>query len=88
MRRIEDLLSDFTTKWLPLCVQYTASPPSDPKTREEEHRKLSETLMQNILLKLDGIDTEGNNGVRGRRKELVQRVQEVLNGLDAAAKRS
>lgn len=86
MKRIEELSSEFTTKWLPVCVQYTASPPSDPKTREEEHRKLSESLLQSILLKLDGIETEGIAEVRTRRKELVHRVQEVLKGLDAVAR--
>ena len=86
MKRIEELASEFTVKWLPACVQYTASPPSDPKTREEEHRKLSESLLQNILLKLDGVETDGIAEVRSKRKELVHRVQEVLKGLDAAAK--
>ncbi|RDA92912.1 hypothetical protein CP533_3898 [Ophiocordyceps camponoti-saundersi (nom. inval.)] len=85
-KQIEALSSEFTTKWLPLCVQYTASPPSDAKTREEEHRKLSESLLQNILLKLDGVDTEGVDEVRVKRKQLVNRVQEVLKGLDSAAK--
>ncbi|PFH58343.1 hypothetical protein XA68_13857 [Ophiocordyceps unilateralis] len=86
MKQIEDLSSEFTTRWLPLCVRYTASPPADRKAREEEHRKLSETLLQNILLKLDGVDTEGVAEVRTKRKELVHRVQEVLKGLDGAAK--
>lgn len=86
LKRIEELSSEFTSKWLPLCVQYTAAPPPDPKAREEEHRKLSETLLQNILLKLDGVETDGVAEVRTRRKELVHHVQEVLKGLDAAAK--
>ncbi|POR31571.1 60S ribosomal protein L16 [Tolypocladium paradoxum] len=84
MKRIEELSNEFTTKWLPMCGQYIASPPSDPKTREEEHRKLSESLFQSIMLKLDGIETEGVAEVRAKRKELVRRVQEVLKGLDAA----
>ncbi|PHH80505.1 hypothetical protein CDD80_1272 [Ophiocordyceps camponoti-rufipedis] len=86
MKQIETLSSEFTTKWLPLCIKYTASPPADPKAREEEHRKLSESLLQNILLKLDGVDTEGVAEVRNRRKELVNKVQDVLKGLDGAAK--
>ncbi|XP_044722238.1 ATPase family associated with various cellular activities (AAA) domain-containing protein [Hirsutella rhossiliensis] len=86
LKQIDDLAIEFKTKWLPLCVQYTAAPPTDPKIREEEHRKLSEMLMQSILLKLDGVETEGIPEVRARRKELVRSVQDVLKGLDGAAK--
>ncbi|KYK57169.1 BAG domain protein [Drechmeria coniospora] len=84
MKRIEELHDEFVAKWLPLCTQYTASPPSDPKTRDEEHRRLSESILQSILLKLDGVDTEGIPEVRARRKELVNQVQGVLKALDAA----
>ncbi|EQL04214.1 hypothetical protein G6O67_005004 [Ophiocordyceps sinensis] len=86
LKQIEDLATEFKIKWLPPCVQYTAAPPTDPKVREEEHRKLSEMLMQSILLKLDGIETEGIPEVRAKRKELVRMVQDVLKGLDAAAR--
>lgn len=86
LKQIEDFATEFKTKWLPQCVQYTAAPPTDPKIRDEEHRKLSEMLMQNIILKLDGVETEGVPEVRVKRKELVGSVQDVLKGLDAAAK--
>ncbi|KJZ77252.1 hypothetical protein HIM_03573 [Hirsutella minnesotensis 3608] len=86
MKQIEDLSSDFKAKWLPMCVQFTASPPADAKLREEEHRKLSESLMQHIMLKLDGIDTGGVPEIRAKRKELVNTIQDVLKGLDAAAR--
>lgn len=86
LKQIGDLAAEFKTKWLPLCDQYTVAPPADPKAREEEHRKLSEMLMQNILLKLDGVDTEDVLEVRAKRKELVRSVQDILKELDAAAK--
>ena len=56
--------------------------------RGEDHRKLSETIMQKILLKLDEIETSSEEGARARRKALVVEVQGFLNKIDAAAKSS
>lgn len=84
MKRLDELSTKFSTELHPLCNAYIAAPPSDPKKRDEEHRKLSETVLQNVLLKLDEVDTEGVAEVRAARKELVRRVQEVLKALDAA----
>ncbi len=43
--------------------------------------------MQQVLLKLDEVDTSTEDGARGRRKELVQQVQAVLKSLDEAKAR-
>jgi hypothetical protein len=84
MKVLDDLAVEYQIKWLPLCSDYIESPPSDPKKREEEHRKLSESIMMHIMLKLDGVEAEGMPEVRARRKELVRQVQKTLKDLDIA----
>ncbi|KAH6603155.1 hypothetical protein Trco_007930 [Trichoderma cornu-damae] len=84
MRKLDEISDEFHSKWLPPCLDFVDAPPRDSKRRDEEHRKLSESVMQQIILKLDGVETEGVDEIRQRRKDLVRRVQEVLKQLDAA----
>jgi len=82
MNKLDELSSIFHTKFVPQCVQYFTNPPSDPKAKDMEHKKLSETILAQIILKLDEIDTEGNEEARARRKALVKETQAMLNKLD------
>lgn len=84
MKKLSGIAEEFDTKWVPLCRAYIKAPPSDAKKREEGYMRLSESLMQHIILKLDGVATEGIDAVRARRKELVDQVQKILRELDAA----
>ncbi|KAJ5239306.1 hypothetical protein N7468_003925 [Penicillium chermesinum] len=67
---------------IPMCDDYLANPPTDPKKREYEYRKLSETILAQIMLKADGIEPDGNVDVRNARKALIHEAQSALNRID------
>ena len=70
---------------LPSCNDFLTNPPSEPAKRDFEHKRLSETILAQILLKLDAVDTDEPEA-RARRKELVKESQRLLNSLDASMK--
>ncbi|KAI0546901.1 BAG domain-containing protein [Xylaria curta] len=80
--QLKTIRSHFDSQLLPLCKEFLRHPPKDVKKCEEEHRKISETVMQHVLLKLDEVDTGGDLDIRARRKELVNYVQGILKELD------
>ncbi|KAK8147805.1 hypothetical protein G3M48_000978 [Beauveria asiatica] len=84
-RLIDDLADQFTTKWLPICKDFIAKPPADANKRKDEHTRLTESVLAQILIKLDEADPEGNPDVRQNRKDTIRRVQEVLKQVDTAA---
>ncbi|BCR83658.1 BAG family molecular chaperone regulator [Aspergillus chevalieri] len=84
--KVNALATYFRTELLPPSEAYIASPPSEPKYRDFEHKKLTETIMAQVLLKADSIDHEGDQGVRSARKALINEAQETSRRLDQAAK--
>ena len=86
--RLDEIEAYYETELKGLCHAFMRDPPRDKGKREDEHRRLSETVLQHIILKLDGVEPDGDEVVRARRKALVKKMQGVLSSLDAAKNRA
>lgn len=84
--KLEAIASKFHTELVPLAVQYMSNPPEEKSKREFEYKKLSETILTQIIFKLDGVETEGDPDARIKRKALVKEVQGMLSKLDEVGK--
>ena len=84
---LESIGEDFDVNLHPLVRGFVAHPPAEQKARDLEYKRLSESILAQVLLKLDGVETMGDEVLRGRRKDMVKRLQGVLSELDAVGKR-
>lgn len=76
----------FRTELKPAAEAYMANPPSDRAKSEFEHKKHAEMILAQIILKCDGVETEGDDDARAKRRALVKDVQAFLTRLDAFVK--
>lgn len=86
LEQVTALAGYLNDELIPLCDEYVADPPTDPKKREFEFKKLSETILAQVMLKADGIDPDGNETVRQARKALIKDAQANLKKLDQVGK--
>ncbi len=84
---LDQISTNFHQTFIPQCQRFISHPPTDPKTREFEYKKLSEAILAQVILKLDEVETQGDEGVRARRKELVRETQGWLGSLDERGRR-
>ncbi|KAF9894919.1 hypothetical protein FE257_004541 [Aspergillus nanangensis] len=81
------LMSYFQEVLSPLCEEYIANPPAESKARDFEFKKLSETILAQVLLRVNGIDPETDEE-RLARRTLIKEAQKTLGRLEAARDRS
>ena len=86
--KLDGIASKFHTEFVPLCVQFMSNPPAEKSKRDFEYKKLSETILTQIIFKLDGVETDGDQEARATRKALVKEVQGMLTKLDETAKQA
>lgn len=67
-----------------MTKEFLSNPPPAGRAREDMHRKISETVMEE-LLRLDAVEG-GDEEVRMKRKECVREIQGVLGKLDRVLK--
>jgi hypothetical protein len=82
IQQINAILAHFDTL-RDRCEGFITHPPSTVREIDHEHRKLSETVLQEVLLRLDSVEVSREAGARLRRKEVVRQAQEILNRMDA-----
>ena len=87
IEEIDFLTHKFRTELVPQGHEFISNPPTDGQKRDLEYRRISETILAQILLKSDAVDTEGDSEARMSRKELAKEVQAFLADLDRAANR-
>ncbi|KAL4896591.1 LMBR1-like membrane protein-domain-containing protein [Aspergillus ambiguus] len=83
--QVRALLAYLRRELTPLGEEYIARPPADAKTRDFEHKKLSETILAQVILKADGIEP-GTEEERMARRALVKEALSLSGRLDQAAK--
>ncbi|KAH8692763.1 hypothetical protein BGW36DRAFT_302540 [Talaromyces proteolyticus] len=79
--KVDVLLNYLRSELAPMCDEYIAHPPTDLKARDFEHKRLSEAILAQVILKADGIDSED---ARTARRALIKEAQSMLNRIDEA----
>jgi len=86
LQKLDTIATNFHTTIVPLCVTFSANPPTEKSKRDFDHKKLTETILAQVLIKLDSVETGGDEEARGRRKALVKEAQAMMNRLDEVVK--
>lgn len=78
-------LSTYYNNYLrPLCTTFVSNIPQDPKTRDTEYKRLSEQILQQVILNADGIEASHDEATRTARRTLIKQAHATLDQLDEA----
>lgn len=84
MAKLDAIVANFEKTLMPPAKDFIEKPPADKGKQDYEHKRLTETILTQVLMKLDGVESEGDEEARAKRKQLVKETQEWLRRLDAA----
>ena len=84
--KLDALATYWRTTLVPSCEEYISDPPTDPKIRDYQRKLLDETTMTQVILKADGIDLDGDDVTRAKRKALIREIHQMTTKLDEAAR--
>ena len=87
MEEIDFLSHKFRTELVPQGLEFISSTPTDAKKRDFDYKRISETILSQIILKSDAVETDGDASAKPRRKQLLMEVQAFLHDVDVAARR-
>lgn len=82
LEQLEAISQRFHNEYLPLCKDFERAPPAEPAKREFEYKRLTESILAQVVLKLDGVEVGGDQEARALRKSLVKESQGWLTRLD------
>ncbi|MCJ1453721.1 hypothetical protein MMC28_004069 [Mycoblastus sanguinarius] len=86
LEELDFLSNKFRSELLPQGLGFISNTPVDSQRRDFEYKKISETVMTQILFKLDALDINGDESARYIRKEIVKEATGFLERLDRAMK--
>ncbi len=82
---IREAFFDFHSEYLLECARFKQLPPLDEDDRKKCHTRLSEKILQHVLLKLDAVETE-DEVLKNKKKQLIVDAQNALEQLDGVMK--
>ncbi|KAF1816098.1 hypothetical protein P152DRAFT_478681 [Eremomyces bilateralis CBS 781.70] len=80
------LTQHFRQALVPSAERFLSAPPADAAARRFDHKRITETILQQVLLKLDAVEVDGREDLRAMRKGLVKEVQGWFGRLDDVVK--
>ncbi|KAI9752698.1 MAG: hypothetical protein M4579_005536 [Chaenotheca gracillima] len=73
---------DFFDNLLPPCQRFVDHPPVDPKYREFDQKFLIDSVERTVILRLDEIQTPGDDDSRQRRRNLIIKAQKIIHEME------